>query len=336
MQKKILIVDDEPGNLKLLQQILAEEYSLSFAKSGEAALELAEKNKPDLILLDIMMSGLDGYETCRRLKQGKATSGIPVVFVTAMTDVEDESLGFEVGGVDYITKPVSAPIVRARVKNHLSLVKMGELEKSHRAAIYMLGDAGHYNDNDTGMHIWRMAAYSRAIAEASGWNADLSHLMELSAPMHDTGKIGIPDAILKKPAKLDAEEWRIMKEHSRIGHEILSMSGSSFFDMAGEIALHHNEKWDGSGYPGGLSGDAIPESARIVAIADVFDALSMRRVYKKAWSIEESVAEIKNTAGSHFDPRLVENFVSILPTIREIKDYWDRKESKAEELTFAG
>ena len=227
------------------------------------------------------------------------------------------------GAVDYITKPVSAPIVLSRVQSHLSLVHVDELQKSQRAAVYMLGEAGHYNDVDTGAHIWRMAAYSSAIAKAAGWTEEACELMELAAPMHDTGKIGIPDAILKKTEKLDADEWEIMKNHSVIGHSILSKGDTPLFKLAAEIALYHHEKWDGSGYPGGLAGENIPESARIIAISDVFDALTMKRPYKEAWSIEDAAAEIEKGAGGHFDSNLEKIFKNILPELIVIKNNWN-------------
>lgn len=324
--KKILIVDDEPNNLQILRQILNADYSLIFAKNGKEALDAVEKHKPDLVLLDVMMPEMDGYEACQQLKNNPITQSIPVIFVTAMSDVDDESHGFDVGAVDYITKPVSAPIVLSRVRTHLSLVHVDELQKSQRAAVYMLGEAGHYNDADTGVHIWRMAAYSRAIAKAAGWDEERCDLLELAAPMHDTGKIGIPDAILKKTEKLDADEWEIMKRHSAIGYSILSKGDTPLFKMAAEVALYHHEKWDGSGYPEGLVGEQIPESARVVAITDVFDALTMKRPYKEAWSIEDAVAEIGKGAGGHFDPRMEKIFKGILPELIEIKNNWGSKD----------
>lgn len=325
MLKKILIVDDEPNNLQLLRQILKEEFQLIFANGGKKALLAAEQHLPDLILLDIMMPDLDGYQVCERLKLSPLTKAIPVIFVTAMSDVEDEAKGFDVGGVDYIQKPVSAPIVLRRVKTHLSLVKINELEKVQKATVFMLGEAGHYNDNDTGSHIWRMAAYSRALATAAGWPEIMAELMELAAPMHDTGKIGIPDEILKAPRKLTPEEWVIMRKHTQIGADILNKSDSKLINLASEIALSHHEKWDGSGYPNALAGEAIPESGRIVAIADVFDALTMKRPYKDAWPIDDVINEVIKSSGTDFDPRLVDIFIKILPQILEIKKAWDDK-----------
>lgn len=325
MQKKILAVDDEPNNLQVLRQILKDHYQLIFAPNGEKALEAAAKHQPHLILLDIMMPGLDGYEVCQRLHGDPATRHIPVIFVTAMSEVEDEAKGFDAGAVDYIQKPVSGAIVLRRVQTHLSLVQVQELEDSQKAAIFMLGEAGHYNDTDTGAHIWRMAAYARVMAIAVGWSSERAERLALAAPMHDTGKIGTPDAILKAPRKLTADEWKIMKDHAEIGFGILSKSQTPIFVMAAEVARYHHERWDGSGYPFGLAGDAIPESARIVAIADVFDALTMKRPYKEAWSIEDTMAEIRRSAGSHFDPRLVDVFEKSLPEILKVKEEWDKK-----------
>lgn len=320
--RKILIVDDEPNNLQILRQILKDYYQLIFAPNGEKALQAVETHQPDLILLDIMMPGISGYEVCQMLKSNSVTEDIPVIFVSAMSEVKDEVHGFNVGAVDYIQKPVSAPIVLRRVQTHLSLVKAKSLENSHKAAIFMLGEAGHYNDTDTGVHIWRMSAYAGIIAKAVGWTDEIVERLVLAASMHDTGKIGIPDSILKAPRELTKDEWIIMKTHSEIGASILENSREPIFVMAAEIARNHHEKWNGSGYPKGLIGEMIPESARIVAIADVFDALTMERPYKKAWTIEESVAEIKKNSGSHFDPRLVEIFEQVLSEILQVKEEW--------------
>jgi putative two-component system response regulator len=326
----ILIADDEPENLAAMRQILSGEYRLVFARNGADTIAAAIKHKPALILLDIQMSDMDGYAVCRALKADVRTEGIPVIFVTGLSEAGHESAGFAVGAVDYITKPVSPAIVSARVRNHLSLVHVSRLEKSYRETIYMLGEAGHFNDNDTGVHIWRMAAYSDALATACGWNENDRHLIDLAAPMHDTGKLGIPNAIMRKPGKLDAEEWEIMKTHSRIGHEILSKSEAPIFQMAAEIALYHHEKWDGSGYPAGLSGTAIPESARIIALADVFDALTMKRPYKDTWSVEKALETMQADSGTHFDPRLLDLFVSISPQTIQIKEKWSTQETAKE------
>ncbi len=333
----VLIVDDIETNIDVLVEALSDDVDISIAMDGERALKNVSEEPPDLILLDIMMPGMDGYEVCRKIKSNPATSRIPVVFLTALGQEENEARGLALGAVDYITKPFSPDLVRARVRNHLllklyqdhleALVKERtlDLEMSQRSAIYMLGEAGHYNDTDTGVHIWRMAAYSAAIAKCRGWDAVDMEMLELAAPMHDTGKIGIPDAILKKPAKLDAAEWKLMKSHSMIGYRVLKKSESPLFQLAAEVALYHHEKWDGSGYPEGLKGEAIPESARIVAISDVFDALTMKRPYKGPWPIEDAFAEIRKSAGSHFDPELVDCFLKIETEIRAIKNRWERQ-----------
>ena len=328
MKKKILVVDDEPNNLQILRQILKNDYQLIFATSGEKALDATDKHRPDLILLDVMMPEMNGYEICKKLKADTSTQAIPVIFVTAMSEIEDESRGFDVGAVDYIQKPVSAPIVLRRIKTHLSLVRVKDLEVSQKQALFMLGEAGHYNDTDTGVHIWRMAAYARTIAIAAGWPEEKAKLLELAAPMHDTGKIGTPDSILKAPRKLTIEEWDIMKKHSEIGFEILSKCDSPLFAMAAEIACYHHEKWDGSGYPSGISDTDIPESARIVALADVFDALTMNRPYKDAWTTDEAIKEIIKNKGSHFDPALVDLFENNYNKIIHIKEKWNNTECK--------
>lgn len=325
----ILIVDDEPTNLATLRQILKDDYRLMFARNGVEALQVIEKYPPSLILLDIQMPDMNGYEVCRALKVNPVYEAIPIIFVTSLSDLGNEEAGFDAGCVDYLTKPVSAGIVRARIKTHLSLVSTRQLEQSHRDAIFMLGEAGHFNDNDTGVHIWRMAAYARALAKKLGWSEPQCNLLEMAAAMHDTGKIGIPDAILRKPGKLDAEEWQIMQSHTHIGHEILSKSNAPLFKLAAEVALHHHEKWDGSGYPDGLEREAIPESARIVAIADVFDALTMNRPYKDAWPMDKIIHFMTDSAGQHFDPELLEIFISIMPSILELKSKWDICESKS-------
>ena len=322
----ILIVDDEPANLAALQHILAGEGRLVFARDAEAALRLARETLPALMLLDVRMPGTDGFELCARLKADKLTHSIPVIFVTSLADVGDEAHGFEAGAVDYIVKPFSATVVLARVRTHLSLVRSAVLERSWHDAVHMLGEAGHYNDTDTGVHIWRMAAFAGAVARGIGWEPAACEQLELAAPMHDTGKIGIPNAIIRKPGPLDEAEWAIMRTHSQIGHAILSKSDAPLFRLAAEIALNHHEKWTGGGYPNRKMGLEIPQSARLMALADVFDALSTRRPYKEPWPHERVLATIRDGAGSHFEPLLVEAFMDIQPEILAIKAEWDARE----------
>ena len=318
----ILAVDDEASNLQLLRQILQDHYRLVFAKDGARALELARKERPDLVLLDVMMPGMSGYEVCRALKDDPLTAPIPVIFVTALSDPRDEVVGFEAGAVDYITKPVSPPIVRARVRTHLSLVGVAELKETRLQIVQRLGLAAEYKDNETGLHVIRMSHYARLLGLAAGMHAAEAEDLLHAAPMHDVGKIGIPDRILQKPGPLDPDEWAIMQTHPTIGGDIIGEHAHGMLAMAREIALAHHEKWDGSGYPLGLAGTAIPLSARIVAVADVFDALTSARPYKDAWSVERAVALLLEQRGKHFEPRLVDLFVTQMAAIGEIRERW--------------
>ena len=319
---RLLVVDDEPTNLQVLRHVLDKDYRLLFATDGTRALQLARQEQPRLVLLDVMMPGMDGYAVCAALKADPATAAIPVIFVTALADAVDETRGFDAGGVDYITKPVSAPVVRARVRTHLSLVRMDELRETRLQIVQRLGRAAEYKDNETGMHVIRMSHFSKLLALAAGhspaWAEDLLN----AAPMHDVGKIGIPDAVLRKPGPLDAAEWDTMRRHPEIGAEIIGDHPSGLLQLAREIALAHHEKWDGSGYPRGLAGEAIPVSARIVAIADVFDALTTRRPYKEPWPVQDALDHITAQAGKHFDPALVALFVPLVPQLLEIRARW--------------
>ena len=328
----VLVVDDRPENIDVLSGILKKEYKIKAALNGELAMKIASSlNKPDLILLDVMMPGIDGYEVCRQLKSKPETAKIPIIFVTAKSDVCDEEKGFELGAVDYITKPVSPPIVLSRVKTHLALYDQArhleklvqqrtfELNDTRVEIIRRLGRAAEFKDNETGMHVIRMSWFSKFLAEKLGKPDDWCELLYNAAPMHDIGKIGIPDRVLLKPGKLDAEEWATMKKHAEYGAEIIGEHSSPLLQLAKEVAITHHEKWDGSGYPNGLSGEDIPLAARIVAIADVFDALTSERPYKKAWTEVDAIALLEKEAGSHFDPQLVGPFIECLPQIREVQ-----------------
>lgn len=335
----ILVVDDEATNLQLLRQILKDDYGLFFAKSGEEALRLAREQQPDLILLDVMMPGMDGHEVCRRLKADARCSHVPVIFVTAMGDEGDEALGFQLGAVDYITKPIRPAVTRMRIKSHLALADQqrafqqqirqqhSDLIETQLQTLQMLGKASEYKDNETGLHIIRMSNYSMLLARAYGWNEEACQLMLNAAPMHDIGKLGIPDHILGKPGGLDADEWLIMKQHPDIGAEIIGdyAKNSPLFDMARQIVLTHHEKWNGTGYPNGLAGSDIPSCGRIVAIADVFDALTSRRPYKAPWPVEKAVELIRSEAGKHFDPELARLFEGILPEVTDIMEQWQEQ-----------
>ena len=319
---RLLLVDDEPTNLQVLRHILQADYRLLFATDGERALQVAREQRPDLILLDVMMPHLDGYAVCRVLKADAATAAIPVIFITALTDSQDETAGFDAGAVDYITKPVSPPVVRARVRTHLSLVRMEELRETRLQIVQRLGRAAEYKDNETGMHVIRMSHFAHRLALAAGCGAEWADDLLNAAPMHDVGKIGIPDAVLQKPGPLDPQEWATMRRHPEIGAEIIGEHPSGVLRLARSVALAHHEKWDGSGYPAGLAGEHIPLEARIVAVADVFDALTSVRPYKKAWAPEDAMAHIAAQAGQHFDPELVRLFAPLLPELLDIRQRW--------------
>ena len=318
----ILIVDDEKENLHLLANTLQEDYRIIFAKDGDSAIDIAHRMQPDLILLDIVMPGKNGYQVASLLKSSSETVSIPIIFISGKDNAENEEKGFEHHAVDYITKPFHPNIVRARVKNHLSLVSTEELNETRMSVIYCLGHAAEYRDNETGRHVIRMAKYSEVLAREIGLPEAICDMICTAAPMHDIGKIGIADNILRKPGKLTAEEWSQMRQHPRIGYDIIGIHPSPLLQMAATIAYTHHEKWDGSGYPRGLKGKEIPLEGRIVAIADVFDALTTARPYKNAWSIESAVEFLQSQSGQHFDPELVESFISKIDTIVAIRQQW--------------
>ena len=322
LQPTVLIVDDEPTNLKVLKQVLQHDYRLSFAKNGADALELAARELPDLILLDVMMPEMTGFEVCQTLKAQISTQLIPVIFVTALKDEVDETRGFECGAVDYITKPITPAIVRARVRTHLSLVHAEELKKTHLQLIQRLGRAAEYKDNETGMHVMRMSHTSKILALALGFNEDFADKLLQAAPMHDIGKIGIPDHILLKPGRLDDDEMRTMQQHPLIGAEILANTNSELIQLAHSVALCHHEKWDGTGYPAQLKGEEIPIEGRIVAVADVFDALTNKRPYKEAWTVEKTMELFHEQSGKHFDPQVVDALVRELDNVMQTVAQW--------------
>ncbi|MDO9317725.1 MAG: two-component system response regulator [Gammaproteobacteria bacterium] len=350
----VLVVDDTPDNLSLMNGLLREHYKVKIANSGENALRIAAAiPPPQLILLDIMMPLMDGYEVCQRLKRDPRTMHIPVIFLTAKDQVEAEEKGLALGAVDYITKPVSPPIVLARVKTHLALQAVDnflrdqneflETEVARRTrevaaiqdvTILAMASMAETRDTETGNHIRRTQFYVKALAERLrrhprfAWyltDANINILFK-SAPLHDIGKVGIPDRILLKPGRLDPEEFEIMKTHTTLGHDAIAHAetalGTSveFLSCAKSIALSHQEKWDGSGYPQGLVGDAIPIAARLMALADVYDALISRRVYKEAMVHEKAMQIIVEGRGSHFDPDIVDAFVVIHEEFRSIAD----------------
>ena len=332
-KQTILVVDDTPENVDVLSGVLRSKYKVKVALNGERALKIAESDpKPVMILLDVMMPGMDGYEVCRRLKKNPATEKIPVIFITAKSQDDDEKKGLSLGAVDYITKPINPSIVLQRVQTQLALYDQNlaleakvyqrtqELNDVQLEIIRRLGRAAEFKDNETGLHVIRMSHYSRLIAEELGYGFEWSNLIFNAAPMHDIGKIGIPDCILLKQGPLDKEEWNLMQQHPQFGADIIGDHDSRLLQMSKEIALSHHEKWDGSGYPNGLKGQEIPISGRVIAIADVFDALTTERPYKKAWTVEDTVNLINENTGTHFDPDLVPIFHKVLPQILAIKE----------------
>ena len=347
----ILVVDDTPTNASLLNRFLNQEYLVKLANNGIKALQLAAAEPPDLILLDIMMPDMDGYEVCRRLKADPVTQHVPVIFLTAKSETEDEEEGFAVGAVDFIHKPISLPIVAARVRTHLQIKswqdflqdrnawlqreieqRLSEINRLQDASICVMVSLAEFRDENTGNHIQRTQEYVRLLAQHLSTKPhhkalltpSYIELMAKSAPLHDIGKIAIPDHILLKPGKLTDEEFAVMKTHAQRGHDILSRASEQMGErgqvlvIAKEIALRHHEKWDGSGYPDGLVGAAIPLSARLMAVADVFDALITRRPYKEPFSIEQATAMIAERKGNHFDPEVVDRFFTILPQLEEV------------------
>ena len=317
----LLVVDDSPDNLNFLTQILQDSYQIKIATNGFKALEIANTTPPpDLILLDIIMPGIDGYEVCHKLKSNPKTAEIPVIFITARDEIVDEALGFKLGAVDYITKPFSPYILKARIKTHITLhhqnkvleqkvkERTQEVYETRLEIIQKLGIAAEYRDHETGAHILRMSHFCKIIADEYGFSKEKSDLLFQTAPMHDIGKIGIPDHILLKKGRLTFQEFKTMQQHTIIGAKILGDHDSDILKEARTIALSHHEKWDGSGYPYQLIGEQIPIEARIVGIADVFDALISVRPYKKSWTFDEAFEFIVTNKGRLFDPELVTIF----------------------------
>ncbi|RZI81260.1 MAG: response regulator [Rubrivivax sp.] len=317
----ILVADDSPQNIELLSRVLGQEYRIKVATSGEKALKIAYSDEPpDLILLDIMMPDLSGLEVCQRIKSNPDRRRIPIIFVTAMTTVEDESLGLAMGAADYISKPISPALVQARVRTQLALYdqsrelermvaqRTAELMATRQQLIRRLGRVAEFKDNETGNHVVRLSHIVRLVAQQAGLGPQMVQLMFQTAAMHDLGKIGVPDRILLKPGPLDEAEWVVMRQHAQIGADIIGRHDNELLATARAIALTHHERWDGTGYPQGLKGEQIPLGGRIVAIADVFDALMTRRPYRAPLPAAECLALMAEQRGRHFDPTLLDCF----------------------------
>ncbi len=330
MNYTVLIVDDAIENIQIMRKTLEEEYDLKIATSGKDAVKIANKFRPDIILLDILMPDMDGYEVTAKLKENPYTSNIPIIFVTVKGSIADEVKGFEIGAVDYIIKPISPAIVKARVKNHLALSnrkaslefevkdQTKELNQSCIDLIQRLAVAAEYKEINTAQHMSRVANYSVLIARKCGFGNQEIEILSLAAPLHDVGKIGIPDEIINKPGKYTEEEFEIMKRHAEIGENILGKSNNKFLHAACIICAQHHERYDGSGYPRNLKADEIHPYAKICAIADVFDALTTERTYKKAWSFDEAYEYIVDQGGKHFDPQMVNCFKESYKELKEI------------------
>ena len=343
-QPVIMVVDDNPDNLNVVADLLSANYSIRAVPSGYRALELLTQNGlPDLILLDVMMPGMDGFQVLKRIKEMPAARHIPIIFLTALDSTRDEEMGLEAGAVDYITKPIRPSILMARVKTHLELKeardrldqhnenleneiakRMAENEQIKNVGIRALARLAETRDKETGRHILRTSLYVRTLAKILQpmpmFQLELTDqtidLIANSTPLHDIGKVGIPDRILQKPGKLTEDEWVIMKTHAELGAQAIEQAEKdaetslTFLEIGKEIARWHHEKWDGTGYPDGLKWNEIPLSAKLMAIADVFDALISERVYKKAFSFDEAKAIMVAGRGKHFDPVLLDAFLS--------------------------
>ncbi|MZH03475.1 MAG: two-component system response regulator [Nitrospinae bacterium] len=353
-RQTILIVDDNPENIFFLGEILKNNYNVKAATSGKEALKIVWKdNPPEMILMDVVMPEMNGFEVCRLLKQRSSSQRIPVIFITSLDEHLDEAKGFEAGGVDYIAKPFQPSTVLARVKTHLTLYDQNrvleekvvertqslyqrakEVSDTQDVTIFALATLAEYRDNDTGSHIIRTQRYIKILANhlmtlpkyKDQLSPEIIDLLYKSAPMHDIGKVGVPDQILLKPGRLKHEEFEIMKKHTVFRLEVITKSEqtlgvdpkTSFLRFAREIAYTHQEKWDGTGYPQGLTGEEIPLSGRMMAIADVYDALISKRVYKPAISHESAVKIIEKGKGQHFDPDMTDAFLEVAESFRQV------------------
>lgn len=360
LKPRILVVDDEPFYLELLVNALSGDYTVSVAKNGEQALRLAQGGaRPSLILLDVVMPEMDGYEACRRLKENPLTTEIPIIFLTAKSEVTDEVKGFELGAVDYITKPISIPKLQTRARTQLALAEQRialehlvaerteQLERTKDAVVYSMGALAEARDEETGAHILRTREYvkvlGKTLARHSRYSKVLSeqtiNLISRAAPLHDIGKVGVPDHVLQKRGALDEDERKQMDQHVIYGRDAIinaerHVGATNFTAVAKEIAYSHHEKWDGSGYPLGLSGEEIPLSARMMALADVYDALVSRRYYKPAMSHEEAKARIVDGQGSHFDPELVDAFMECSEAFRDIAEQYQDNQDLQQQDQF--
>jgi putative two-component system response regulator len=348
------LVDDAEGNIDVLLATLGDEFDVRVAMDGPGALELLEEETVDLVLLDIVMPGMDGHEVFRKMKENPRTRNISVIFLSGLSEVEDEAHGLAMGAADYITKPFKPALLRARVHNQLELKlyrdhleelvreRTAEIELVQHVTIESLACLAEYRDPETGMHIRRTQHYVRELALTLRLQPKYADVLDdtyienlhRSAPLHDIGKVGVPDAILQKPGKLTAEEFEEMKKHTIYGHDTLAaaekqLGSNSFLRVAREMAQTHHERWDGSGYPGGLAGETIPLCGRIMAVADVYDALTSKRRYKPSFTHEAALDILREGRDKHFDPDLLDAFLAISDSVEKIaQEYADMPESE--------
>lgn len=340
--RRILLVDDTKANIDVLVETLKDDYKLGVALDGGKAIEYSKTNRLDLILLDILMPGMDGFEVCRQLKKAPATSDIPIIFITAMDDPAHKREGLTIGAVDYITKPFDISEVRARVKTHLTLKviqeslknknlileekvrqRTRELKETQVEIVNRLSLASKFRDCGTGQNVLRISHLAEMLGRKAGLSDEETERIALSSTLHDAGKIGIADEILMKKGPLSEAEWALMKEHTTIGARLLAGSRSQLMQEARTIALTHHERWDGTGYNRGLKGEEIPLIGRIVAICDVFDALISERPHKAPWPVDEAFQAIRNGSGTQFDPRLVTLFMEMRQPIVDLMEKTD-------------
>lgn len=349
----ILCVDDEPVNLKILVDLLSDRFNTRIATNGEKALAIVEQQQPDLILLDVMMPVMDGFETCQHIREKLDKQDLPILFITAKNQPQDEEHALKIGGNDFISKPINPGVLQARIDTQLKLKyaqqnirrraetleqevnqRLSEINRLQDSTVYVMTSLAEFRDECTGNHIRRTQYYVQALANALAGNPEFTSRLDdkkievitKSAPLHDIGKIAIPDDILLKPGKLTAEEFTVMKTHAEKGYKILQEAANSmgekglFLKVAQEIAFYHHEKWDGSGYPNSIAGEEIPLPARIMAVADVYDALTSDRPYKKAFTQDKALEIMFESIGSHFQPVILETFATLKTQLKEIAE----------------
>ncbi len=326
---RVLIIDDTPEYIEMLSDILSD-YEIFAAKDGKKGIQLAQKILPSVILLDINMPELNGYEVCRRLKLNKELQNIPVIFLTANEGTNFEEIGFEVGAVDFISKPFNTAILRARVSTHINLYKLQsnlkkevanrlkEIKNLNKEMMYLAASIAEMKSKETGLHLKRVSSLSYLIAKKLGFSENEAQELKMASILHDIGKVAIPDHVLNKPEKLSQVEWEMMQKHAVFGYDMLKESDFELMHLAATISLEHHERWDGTGYPKGIKKEEISLVGRIVAVSDVFDSLLDKRVYKEAWSPEAVKSYFQDMSGKQFDPKitqiLLEDFETFLET----------------------